>query len=148
MLDAHTRLCPNVEEVAAKIMDGEAVLINLSDGMYYSMDLAGGLAWELIERHASIADIADALSARFAVERQQAEADIRHLAGELLAARLVQTTCGEASATLSPLPDPPNERAVYQTPCLNAYHDMAELLALDPPHPGLSDTLSKPLSEE
>ena len=43
--DTDTHLVPNVAEVAAKVMDGEAILINLANGMYYSMDGAGGFLW-------------------------------------------------------------------------------------------------------
>ena len=34
-------LKPNSDGVASKIVDGEAILINLSNGMYYSMDAVG-----------------------------------------------------------------------------------------------------------
>ena len=45
MLSLQSCLRPNEEEVAAKVMDGEAILINLSSGIYYSMDKVGGVLW-------------------------------------------------------------------------------------------------------
>ena len=147
-LSSSTRLSPNAAEVAAKIMDGEAILINLSDGMYYSMDLAGGLVWQMIETHASVSEIVQSVSAHYTVEPDQAAADILQLAGELLAARLV-LVCSDLSSGERPAPPVLLvERSAYQAPHLNAYRDMAELLALDPPHPGLAHALSKPLPED
>ena len=49
MIDPHKRLIPNKKEVAVKIMDGEAIFINLSSGVYYSMDSIGAIIWEMIE---------------------------------------------------------------------------------------------------
>jgi len=43
MLKPESSLRPNEEEVASKVMDGEAILINLSNGIYYSMDKVGGV---------------------------------------------------------------------------------------------------------
>ena len=40
-----SRLKPNEEEVAAKVLDGEAILINLSNGAYYSTDKRGAFIW-------------------------------------------------------------------------------------------------------
>ena len=52
MLRFDNRLQPRDEEVAAKVIEGEAILINLANGVYYSMEKVGGLIWEMIEgRH-------------------------------------------------------------------------------------------------
>ena len=42
MLTLQNRLRPNEEEVAGKVMDGDAIIINLSNGIYYSMDKVRG----------------------------------------------------------------------------------------------------------
>jgi hypothetical protein len=42
MLSLAQHVRPNSEEVAAKVMDGEAILINLSNGIYYRMVKWGG----------------------------------------------------------------------------------------------------------
>lgn len=142
MLSVHVRLCPNTAEVAAKIMDGEAIIINLSDGMYYSLDCAGARVWEHIQQTLTLGEIAAAVGNSYEVGDAQAEADVLNLARDLLARGLVRE-CTDAPPVASQMPERPVARLAYETPRLNAYHDMAELLALDPPHPGLSDTLSK-----
>jgi hypothetical protein len=145
MLDAHVRLCPNREEVAAKVLDGEAILINLANGMYYSLDLAGGFAWQLIEAECTLDEIAEAVCLQYGVDAATAFADVRRLADDLLAAGLVHTSADRSGPRERPAAA--SERLPYEGLRLNAYHDMAELLALDPPHPGLANTLSAPLDQ-
>jgi hypothetical protein len=146
MLDSHVRLYPNREEVAAKVLDGEAILINLANGMYYSLDLAGGFAWQLIEAECTVGEIAEAVCLQYDVDATTAGADVRRLAGDLLAAGLIRTSTESSGPRERPAAS--GERLPYEELRLNAYHDMAELLALDPPHPGLANTLSAPLDQD
>jgi hypothetical protein len=147
MLSLQTRLRPNEEEVAAKVMDGEAILINLSSGIYYSMDKVGGVVWELIEKRHSLEEMREAISRRYDVSPEQAQADVERLANELLEEKLVLG---------SDDPGPREEfslltqqsRELYESPQLNIYRDMGALLALDPPMPGLEATPWKESEEE
>jgi hypothetical protein len=143
MLTPDTYVCPNAAEVAAKIMDGEAILINLSDGMYYSMDLVGGLVWELIEGGGSLGEIATTVAAHYEADPDRAEADVRRLVQELVDARLVRIGAEPPDARGPTRREPPAQRLAYVPPRLHAYSDMAEMLALDPPHPLLTETLSR-----
>ena len=143
MPSSGARVRPNTDEVAAKIMDGEAILINLTTGMYYSMDLVGGLVWELIEGEATVAEIEDAITVTYDAERPRVEADLQRLLDQLLEAGLVRLDSSGPGADAGARRQPPAPRLAYEPPRLNAYDDMAELLALDPPHPLLTSTLSK-----
>jgi Coenzyme PQQ synthesis protein D (PqqD) len=124
-MPAH-RLRPNEGEVAAKVFDGEAILINLSSGAYYSMAGVGGLIWELIERGHSLDEIAGVVGARYEVPTDLARADIERLADELV----------RENSVVDP-PDGP--KLPYVSPTLNIYRDMGDLLALDPPMPALDE---------
>lgn len=139
MLTPHSRFRPNTEEVAAKVMDGEAILINLSNGVYYSMDQVGGVIWELVEGQHSVEEMVATLSARYEVSVEQAQADVERLVKELVEENLVLETDAVAPNAEHPLAAP-DQRAPYETPELNTYRDMGDLLALDPPMPGLADT--------
>lgn len=140
MTSSDTRLAPNREGVAAKVMDGEAIMINLANGMYYSMDSVGGLVWELIETGLNLGDMATIVSQHYGVTLDQALQDIQHLAEELLAEDLVKVLSDKAPMGLA-APEAPAQPMPYETPKLNIYRDMAELLALDPPVPGVGDDL-------
>src|SRR6185295_2598096 len=50
-------IAANEKQVAAKVMDGEAILINLGTGIYYSLDGTGGFIWSLVEKRVAIQDI-------------------------------------------------------------------------------------------
>jgi hypothetical protein len=129
---------PNDREVSAKVIDGEAIIIRLSDGIYYSMDGAGAVVWSLIEDRRSSADIATALATAFGVSRDQAEQDVVRLLQELRSERLIVESVGDASPAPSSAVAT-GERAPYVPPALQIYRDMGQLLALDPPTPGLMD---------
>ena len=136
MLTLNSCLQPNTGEVAAKVMDGEAILINITSGTYHSLDGVGAFAWELIERGFPLGQIAGAIGARCDVEPDQVEADLLRLGEELLRESLVTIT--DASPAQPP-PDGSEDRTPYEPPTLNTYRDMSDLLALDPPMPGLQE---------
>jgi hypothetical protein len=147
MLTLNDRLRPREEEVAAKVIDGEAILINLGNGIYYSMDKVGGLIWEMIEGRHTLGEIVEAVVGRYQVARPQAEADVRTLTEQMLEENLVATAeDGAISASRSDLVD--GERLAYDAPKLNIYRDMGDLLALDPPTPGLQNIAWKEPEDE
>jgi len=138
MLELHDRLRRKDEEVIAKVMDGEAVIINLANGLYYSIDRAGGPMWEMIEAGRRLDEIVASITARYDVAAARAETDVLRLANDLLREGLVALDGhGEPPP---PAVDPVVEsRLPYESPQLTAYRDMEDLLALDPPTPGLQD---------
>ncbi len=139
MLTLQSRLRPNDQEVAAKVMDGEAIIINLSNGIYYSMDKVGGLIWELIDERYSLEEMVTALCARYDVSAEKAKSDVERLLGELVQENLVIVTEDEAARKENRVQQSEQLQA-YESPKLNIYRDMGDLLALDPPTPGLENT--------
>ena len=137
MLNLSSRLQPNREEIAAKVMDGEAIIINLTTGVYYSMDKVGGLVWDLIDGGSSVEEIVEFILSRYDVGRERAEADVERLAAELMQEKLVLESNGEVTPTERKVSEP--DKLPYEPPKLNIYHDMGDLLALDPPTPGLEN---------
>jgi len=137
MLALDTRVCPNVADVAAKVIDGEAIIMNLSNGLYFSMDQVGAVIWELLEAGHSLEEMAEALEHRFNVDRDRATGDVTRLVSELLAENLVEVNV--EGRPKDQRPDGAAGHAEYVSPVLNKYSDMADLLALDPPMPGLRD---------
>jgi hypothetical protein len=147
MLTSQTRLRSNSQEVAAKVLDGEAILINLSNGMYYSMDKVGAAIWELVEKGCSLEEIARIVGRRYEVTHEQATADVERLAAELRQENLVLEGDGQAEPQLIDFGGP-EQKEPYEAPRLNIYRDMGVLLALDPPMPGLQATSWKDSGKE
>jgi len=137
----HGRFDANREEIAAKVIDGELIIIRLSDGTYYSMDSVGTCVWQLIDARHDVDAIARALADWYSLPIARVSTDVSALLRELLAERLI-VAASDASEAVSVV-DPPAEPRVYETPSLQIYRDMGNLLALDPPTPGIDDLLFK-----
>ena len=140
MLSTQARLLPVGDEVAAKVIDGEAIIINLVNGSYYSMVDAGAEVWSLIERGCSLDEIVESVAASYEVDEETARADVASLSSDLLEEGLVSLASEtEAGSVHKPAATHSGERSPYEAPKLVKYTDMADLLALDPPMPGLAE---------
>jgi len=137
MIALDSRLEHNDSEIAAKVIDGEAILINLSNGTYYSMDKVGGFIWELIKNNYNLAEIVKVLTEHYDVSAEQAKTDVETLAADLVEENIVKIGKGERQG--EELIKPLSHKLKYETPKLNTYRDMNDLLALDPPMPNLED---------
>lgn len=131
----------NRGDVAAKVIDGELILIRLSDGTYYSMDNVGTLVWALLEGRHDLASTVQTIADWFSVPVERVRGDIDALVTQLLVERLV-TVAGEPPGP-PPAATRPADLLAYEAPRLNIYRDMGNLLALDPPTPGIDDLLFK-----
>ena len=71
-------------DVVAREVGGEIVLLHLDSGTYFGLNAVGSFIWSIIEQEPrSIAELADAVTANFAVERDEALQDILALAQSL-----------------------------------------------------------------
>ena len=136
MNDSRPSFAVNRQEISAKVIDGEAVIINLSSGVYYWLSGSGAFAWALIERGHDRAAIAAALAERYGIGVDQAAAELQPLLEQLLSETLIIADNGAAAPTPLDLEFPD---AAYTPPTLEKYSDMADLLALDPPMPGIEN---------
>lgn len=136
MLAPETRFRVQVADVAAKVIDGEAIIMNLSNGLYFSMDKVGAAVWELMENGHSVGEMADTLGSHFAVDSETVQGDVVRLLEQLVAEGLIN----KGEVTPAGTMELPSDVGPYAAPVLNKYSDMADLLALDPPMPGLGDT--------
>jgi hypothetical protein len=138
MTEQQGPFAPNGDEVAAKVIDGELIVIRLSDGTYYSMDNVATCLWELIEQGHDLATVNATIAAWYKVPVERVADDTTPLVAELLAERLIVPSAS-AAANRSDEGARPSNLLTYDTPRLNVYRDMGNLLALDPPTPGIDD---------
>ena len=138
-MERNQRLSPIETQVAAKVIDGEAIIIRLSDGFYFSMSHVGAVVWSLIEQKKTVDEIVSEVLERYQAGEAQVLGDVMDLAKELLREELVQTvTSGPKPSDAEERP-PVEAKEAYEQPRLQQYQDMADLLALDPPSPGLTN---------
>lgn len=138
MINGEARLRANTDEIAAEVIDGEAVLINLSNGTYFTMDGVGAVVWSMIEHGLTLGEMSGALASAYGADRDRVLADLEELAHELVAQGLVIIGSERATVRSGAIEVPANG-ARYERPTLTTYTDMAEVLALDPPLPVLKD---------
>ena len=131
-------LRPNAAAVAAKVIDGEAIIMNLTNGAYYSMDGVGAAAWEMIEQGCTLDEIERGITGSYAVDDSRAGADLGRLVKELMGEGLILAEDGRLQVP-SVKAAARSDRLAYQPPSLNKHTEMADLLALDPPMPALGE---------
>ena len=122
----------NAPDVVGEILDGEAIILHLKRGNFYSLQGSGALIWGGIEHRLPASSIADALSSHFGLDMSDARDATGRLFDELLSHELVRPTSQPGGgAVLSGIPVP---ACRYEEPRLDVYTDMKDLLLLDPIH--------------
>lgn len=69
--------------VAYREFDGQAVVLNLTTGMYYGLNPTATVAWTLLEQGRASAEIVSEIAARFDVSEATALADLNALVSDL-----------------------------------------------------------------
>ena len=133
----NVRLRINTPTVVGQVIDGEAVVINLQTGAYYSLVGSAAAIWEALERELPPSLLRDSLEAQFWTSRDEIDRTLEEfvevLRGEGLIVDSVGTPAPAAGDAVAALP-PPSARTAFEPPVLAKYTDMQELLLLDPIH--------------
>jgi hypothetical protein len=77
-------------QVSADLPDGEVVILNVADGVYYGMNPVGGRIWSLITQPRRVREICDILLDEYDIESEQCMQEVLALLKELLDQGLVQ----------------------------------------------------------
>jgi hypothetical protein len=125
----------NAPSVVAEIIDGEAVIMDLASGHYFSTQGVGCDIWRVVEQGAVRSAIVRSLLAIYDAQEQDVTAAVDTFVQDLIGHKLVIEVDGTA------LP-PANgagytgttRRKEFAQPTIHAYTDMEELLLLDPIH--------------
>lgn len=118
-------------QVISEILDGEAVIIDLETGTYYSLDPIASSIWDAIAAGGSTATgIVEGIAAAYGKGVPEVEAALTPFFSRLAAERLVVTVSGSQAA-----PGPfPKASANLTEPTLSRFDDIQDLLLLDPIH--------------
>ena len=123
----------NSPNVIHEIIDGEAVLVNLESGSYYSIDSVGAVILDYVEKGLSSSQIVEIVAAQFDGEQADIAAGIQQLLDNLQAEQLIVP--GEAASTNGHVPAANGQSKLpFEVPVLHKYTDMEDLLLLDPIH--------------
>lgn len=127
------RFRTNAPAVASEIIDGEAVIMNLRTGAYFSTRGSGSLLWSWIEQGIPEDALLRALGQSFPAADGEAAPALKAFLSQLLEHELIREVPLQGPM---PPPDPQIHpvSAPFVAPVLEVYTDMQDLLLLDPIH--------------
>jgi hypothetical protein len=126
----------NTPTVTHETIDGEAVIINLDSGNYYSLVELGSFIWGLIEKGASASEVQNVLLQTYHCDAADVDRGVNELLTQLQQENLIVPVDGAASEAIDQVLPSANghEKPSFNPPMLHKYSDMQELLLLDPIH--------------
>jgi hypothetical protein len=77
------------EDVLFQELHGEGVLLNLKTGVYFGLDPVGRRVWQLLQEHATLRAVLDAMLAEYDVAESQCTTDLLTLVTEMRQHHLV-----------------------------------------------------------
>jgi len=135
--DEARRLTVPTARVAADTVEGEAVIINLDTGAYYTTEGTGCDAWQLLASGRTFGEVVAALEARYDAEDGAIAAYVDLLVETFLAEGLMLVLESDEPPPVEGAPDDlpaPEPRQPFEPADFISYHDMKGLLLLDPVH--------------
>ena len=82
------------EHVVSEMLDGEAVIVNLETGHYFSLNEVGACFWHRFKETGSVSEARGAILDAFDVTPEQAANDIAKLIAELKRSKLLEEVPG------------------------------------------------------
>lgn len=128
------RVIINSPAVVGEIIDGEAIIMCLETGHYYSCDGAGAMIWSWILEGRSQSQISALALARYEAAPEKIQQSLEAFFDQLASENLIRfAPLDETVATV--IPDPRTQpREAFTAPALSTYTDMKDLIVLDPIH--------------
>jgi hypothetical protein len=127
-----TRYRTNAPRFVDETIDGEALIMDMVKGSYYSCVGASAFAWNALTSGASSSELARTLSSHYSIDEADVTRDAEQFVESLLAEEMLVPD-DEASVPQLDTPDPVTA-AEYAPLNLERYTDLADLILLDPVH--------------
>ncbi|MDD5216610.1 MAG: PqqD family protein [Candidatus Omnitrophica bacterium] len=80
----------NKDQAVHRIIAGEAVMLQLESGYYYSLDKIGTEIWKALDENKSVGEIIDSLKEAYDVSDKRLENDVWALLKKLEKAQLIK----------------------------------------------------------
>ena len=120
--------------VVHETIDGEAILIHMDTGFYYSLEGPGAEIWEGLIAGRAVDEISQVLRTRYEAPPNVIEDAVPALAEELCRERLLDRMQGPAANGSLAIGESESPRVEFETPILHRYTDMADFMLVDPIH--------------
>jgi len=129
--------------VASEIIDGEAIIMQLRTGHYFSARGSGAAIWSLFAQGVDLETITQVIADKTGAATDDVQAGVSQFAAEAerhALGALEEALDADAVATVPALPE------VWAVPVLEVFSDMQDLLLLDPIH-DVSDEVGWPMQK-
>ena len=127
------RYAVNERHVAHQLVAGEVIAINFVDGAYFSMRATAGEIWQMLSSGVPLVTVVTHYCDQSGGPADTMEGEIRAFASELVTAGLLLPVDERAAAEPGARVDV-GALARYESPQLEKFEDMADLIMLDPVH--------------
>lgn len=124
-----TRLAPTSSRIVAEVIDGEAIILDLRNGVYYGTDGLGAVAWSAAVDGWTAQEIADAAAASYP-SVPTARDDVLALLDALVGADLLAPSAADQPVSTQSIVWP----ARYAKPELERHDNLKDMMELDPLH--------------
>jgi len=125
----------NTPHVMHETIEGEVIAIHLVSGNYYSLQGTAADIWRaVIEDGATVEHAAEALASLHDESRARIDSEIERFIANLQEEGLVRVVESKVDAPPHAPPDAGQVGAPFESPRLEKYTDMQDLVLLDPVH--------------
>jgi hypothetical protein len=134
---ADGRYRANEPAVIHQVIDGEAVLIHLDQGLYYSLNETGARIWSWLNDGRTRDSIVETLSRTTTTARDEIAAGVDDIIARLTSEALLVPSPTDVPEPMQPDDgDPTNgsSNGAFVPPAMQRYDDLQDLLLLDPIH--------------
>jgi len=122
--------------IVSEVIEGEAIIIDLNSGNYYSLQDSGAEIWAGVQDGLAVQEIVSRLRVKYQDDDEVIRNAVTALLERLQSEALIELD-GATSRSWIPVqsaPTDPSERVPFSPPELHTYTDMQDLLMLDPIH--------------
>jgi hypothetical protein len=135
---AQRRFRISSQRIISETMDDETIVIDLSNGSYFSLNATASALWSTLGAAPSAAELVDFTCERFAGDNARMAASVRAFLQQLVEAQLVVEDTSVAGAGAAPGGERPSgllqRKRSFIEPALERFDDMQALLLADPVH--------------
>jgi len=127
----------NAPQVVAETIGGEAIIVNLDTGAYFSLRDTAAAIWQGLEQGESAVRITEFMAGRYAGAPAEIESAVQELIEALVGEGLIEAIGPDEAVqdiAMAGAHEGASERPAFTRPVMEKFTDMADLLLLDPIH--------------